>query len=614
MMLIVASLLLAGAATARAGAAAPGEDEPVTVRAEVSADRTYIGDPVLLRIVVDGSSAPQPPVLPEMPGLVAEFLGGHDASSHSVFIVNGRRTEQSSRRYIFQYRLTPTRGGVLKVPAIGVVVGGRTLTTAPLTVAALEPRQTDDFRLTLSLAKKEAYVGEPVRATITWFISKNVRNHSFTLPTGGAIDVYAAPDPRPAGGAGGQDSPYVEVPFPEGAAVGVKGMAEVDGRTFLTLTIERILVPREAGTATVGPARAAFDAVVGQRRASFFDSPFDDRAITERTVIASEAATLTVKALPAEGRPADFTGLVGSYSVEASASPTSVSVGDPITLTVTVRGPDPMGLVQPLAPSQQRDLAAAFKWPSETVFPRTGPGTAQFTYTIRPRSDRVTEIPPVRVPYFDTAAREYRVAASGAIPLTVRPAAQATVGLPEAEPAAEESRPGGIAPIRRQVPMAREDVGLGDAAASPGWLAAVAGPPVVYLAAAGAAALRRRAMRDPLARRRRMAHRRAARALAQASRLPEDLVAAAVSAAVRRCVADLSGRPESGLTAEECVALVEPADAGAARRLGALLKECESARFAPGGARATGAGLIDAARRLLADVPAIVPGAGKEAA
>ena len=42
--------------------------------------------------------------------------------------------------------------------------------------------------------------------------------------------------------------------------------------------------------------------------------------------------------MPEADKPAEFYGLVGQYTIAASAAPTKVNVGDPITLTIRIGG------------------------------------------------------------------------------------------------------------------------------------------------------------------------------------------------------------------------------------------------------------------------------------
>mgnify|MGYP001039917717 CR=1 FL=1 len=54
----------------------------------------------------------------------------------------------------------------------------------------------------------------------------------------------------------------------------------------------------------------------------------------------------------------EFAGWVGRFQVEASASPTEVSIGDPVTLAVSVSGPEYLDNVE-LPALARSDLVAA---------------------------------------------------------------------------------------------------------------------------------------------------------------------------------------------------------------------------------------------------------------
>ena len=69
---------------------------------------------------------------------------------------------------------------------------------------------------------------------------------------------------------------------------------------------------------------------------SFFNDPFFSsgrpRAVT------SEALELKVLPLPQQGRPADFSGLVGRYQLESNLEPKQVKAGESATFTVELKG------------------------------------------------------------------------------------------------------------------------------------------------------------------------------------------------------------------------------------------------------------------------------------
>ena len=54
--------------------------------------------------------------------------------------------------------------------------------------------------------------------------------------------------------------------------------------------------------------------------------------------VTSPAQELTVRELPAEGRPADFHGAIGTFSIASDVSPAKADVGDPLTLRMRVTG------------------------------------------------------------------------------------------------------------------------------------------------------------------------------------------------------------------------------------------------------------------------------------
>jgi hypothetical protein len=138
-------------------------------------------------------------------------------------------------------------------------------------------------------------------------------------------------------------------------------------------------------------------------------------------MVKSDPLELTVLPLPNEGKPAQFYGLVGQYTIEASATPTEVSVGDPITLTITVGGATYLKPVRWPALGQVPELAANFKIPSQKASPTVTGGVKVFTQTIRANNDEVTEIPSIPLAYFDARTGKYATAETKPIELDVAP-------------------------------------------------------------------------------------------------------------------------------------------------------------------------------------------------
>jgi hypothetical protein len=75
----------------------------------------------------------------------------------------------------------------------------------------------------------------------------------------------------------------------------------------------------------------------GARYPGYFNNDFFDEDVSgeyQRFLIRSSPLTLRVQPLPENGRPADFHGIIGKFRAEATVDPTSIGVGQPVTLTL----------------------------------------------------------------------------------------------------------------------------------------------------------------------------------------------------------------------------------------------------------------------------------------
>lgn len=551
----------------------------------VSKDSVDLGDSFILQVTVDGSTSAQEPTLPASDAYKAEFLGGRDESSRSVFTINGRRSESNTMRYVMQWRITPLKAGRSAVEAFSVKVGTQSLSVPRTEFSASEPGANPNFQLVLEPVKTDVYVGEPVRMRLVWTLGRNVKSASFSGPDGGQEFDVVPMDPRPPGSRGNpqNNDPYRIVPFLDSQIVISRSQVTRDEQTLLAFTAELVITPRRTGKLEVGPYRVAFDEVVGQKQRSFFDSPFDDLSQTRRSVVASEAVMLDVKALPTEGRPADFSGLIGTYSLEAAAGNSEANVGDPIALTLTIRGPEPLNSLKAPALESQPEMASKFKpapegWESADS---AVAGQRVFTTTIRPKSDSVTEVPAIRLPYFDVKTGMYDVALSKRIPLKVHAVKEVTL--------ADALRPGGGG---LQLPAATAPVKLTDAnvgiganteslsalrdqrvsllavVRSPGGVAFLVAPPAA-LAFAAVLAHRRR-VRDPLIAARRAAVAEARRRVGGAGTVAE------VAVALRRGLSPYVGLGPESVTSRDVAGHFGPE---MSRRIAELLGDLESAEF-----------------------------------
>lgn len=589
---------------------ARGQD--VSVRAEIEADRVFVGESFLYAIVVTGDGT-EPGVVrfPDVPGLTVEELPPERSSSYSMRIVNGRRTETESRTTVLRWRLTPTRAGDFEIPGIGVEVAGKIYVAERAFVQATPPMETEDVRLRIETSRTSPFVGERVRTRFTMLIAgREARDLRFAVPEGdGALEFVPAPQANVsqidlrAGRA-------VQVTINGRPTVGLVGSEVVEGREFTTLTFDVIMTARRAGAGSLGPATVAMDVVVARRRTN--DLLLMSRPVTERLVVPSNAIALSVRALPTEGRPSGFNGLVGAYKVDVGATPTTVSVGDPITLTIAVRGPEPIEDAPMPDLEGHEELTSGFKLAAGGSPPRIEGGAKTIERVVRARSADVERVPPLGFWTFDPQQEAYVRAESRPVPVRVSPTSQFTLadGFDEEPPAPLESASAGLAANRVGARLlASQGFDLGEQMRRPLALAAFGAPAALGIGASALAVFRRRAQAAGPKSAARGSLRRALADLAAVTEPGHVSSAEEVSRIVRRYVGERLHRPTAGLTASDCAGLLRGAGVSEAGAVEELLHRCDLARF--GGDAGEAARLRDEARALLGRVESAVAARGR---
>jgi len=383
----------------------------VSANVAVSKQQVVVGEPFRYRIQINNAQRVDPPDLAaQVTNLIVEFLNiGHNDSSQ-ITIINGRRSESNSREHLIDFQLTALQEGTVVIPAVEVQADGRTLRTQAVPIQVTAPPPNDSFFLTTKLSKNTGYVGEALTLTTTFYFDQQIRDVKYVMPLLALDSLDTVPMP--------QDQAEFSIPINGETVHARQGQASRDGETFVTLTFQHALIPRRAGTLELPRSFVSAEAPSGRtiRRNTLFGR---NRQEYTTVVSAAPAQTLTVNPLPEEGKPVNFSGLVGSFQLSASASPTSVNVGDPITLIVAIGGPEYLDKVNLPPLESQTLLAKDFRIPEEMAPGVVEGKTKRFTQTIRAQSADITEIPPLTLSYFDVNTGRYETIQSEPIPLTV---------------------------------------------------------------------------------------------------------------------------------------------------------------------------------------------------
>lgn len=573
-----------------AAASLVNAQESPKITALIEKEAVAVGEPFVFELQiehVDEADVPDLSLLSD--DFTVEFAGSRRNNSANISIINGRTTRVISRQYIIDFRLTAKRTGRIEIPAISVTAEGKTLTTQPLVVVASPPEPVKGFKLTTTLSKTTCYVGEPIAMTTTFYVGSRVSGPTFTMPVLSAPEFFCEPlilqQPN---------TEHFQLTIDGKTIYAEPGNARLDGNDISTVSFEHVLVPKSAGELTIPAATVSGQIAAGRRRSSmsFFGAVDDLKAM----VVQSEPVTLSVKPVPEEGKPDNFSGLIGAFTMSTSASPTEVNVGDPITLTIAVEGSFYLRHFELPSLQRQPALAEQFRIPDEMA-----PGQAEnnrkiFTQTIRAQSPDVVEIPPIELAYFDTATGRYELARSKPIPLKVRAAQVVTASdaegfRPQSETVEHVAINDGIAhnftePDALDPQHFGPDVWMRSLSS---WLLLLM-PPLAWSVLAGARFLRRLGGLRPKARARKLARSQLTIALSA-----EGLDAGKLLQALRAYLAAKLDLRAGALTLRD---VEQPLRAQGAkedtlRLLKGIFDECDACHYAGGGGGTTSAGIAE---------------------
>ena len=172
------------------------------------------------------------------------------------------------------------------------------------------------------------------------------------------------------------------------------GPLESGANLFLTRCT---VVPLRSGTLVIPPITARLQDLVGRSR----------------------PLRLSVEPPPAAGRPAEFLGGVGPFSLEAEIDAPAVRVGEELIYRIRVAGPAAWGTRD--RPDLTRTAALAIA-PRLEPLPdefTPVPPTRTFAYRLRPTRAGSAVLPPVRIAAFDPQLQIYITKATRGLPVSV---------------------------------------------------------------------------------------------------------------------------------------------------------------------------------------------------
>jgi hypothetical protein len=339
------------------------------------------------------------------------------------------------------YHVHVRRTGTIVIPPFTVTANGETITTKPLDLHVSPARNQDYVRLAMSLSEPRPVVGQEAHVYVDVLVRREeVHYQNQTYPHLPLSGVHISLPPL---GESGLEPvrPLVELMKEHAPAQGHRGYRvnhlpgeavfdkePAGARLQPNWYRRRFEIPvrfNQIGTFSLPGA-----GVAGEVLAAGQSSGRKTAMRREAFTALSEPLTWEVRALPA-GQPRDFSGNIGALKVTATASHTKMTAGTPFTLTVRLEGEGYLPRSGSVEPGNKPEFASRFRVlpNAERVLSDT---LRETTFTLRPLSPDVKEVPPLSVPYFDTKTDQFRTAKSTAIALEVADAANVASEIPPA--------------------------------------------------------------------------------------------------------------------------------------------------------------------------------------
>lgn len=547
-------------------------------------EEAYEGTPIQVIVEVNDAARVSPPTVPEIKG--ASVRVTERGRQSRTEIISGRM--RSSTTVTYAVEIIPEKPGALEIPAIEVMVDGSPVRSQPKVLEVKRSDAGDLLSAEIFGQPPEVMIGQPLELVLRIAI-KPYRD--VTHGTLNEAQMWQLVDL--AASEWGIFEPEITELRQRNAAPRSQQEVRAGERLFV-YEVSRRTWPPKAGAPDVGTIRVRMTYPLALREVQSF---FLDRQLTitqsRPLAVTAIASGIEVLPLPEAGRPASFSGAVGSYSISVTAKPTSVGVGDPVTLTLAITdlaGGANLETLQPPALANDPALTKDFRVPSEAISGVVAGSTKRFTVTVRPLRAGTSAIPPIEFGSFDPKSRSYVTARSQPVPITVSPSSQLDLSRIVSAGGAEQQQPamdpttltavegGLVANLPIDADMLSDDRPSMGAAA----VAGLAMPPAVAAMAMAWRANRRRHERDGSLARRSAARRTADRRLRDAND------ASALAGAVTGFVEDATGRPSGTVTRGDIEATLAAAGADATlrERVRGFLTGCERARYAGGGGNA----------------------------
>ena len=321
--------------------------------------------------------------------------------------VNGK----SSFNKTYSYFLLPTQKGNIVIRQASIDIRGQIYKTSPVkitvTAAVEQPRDPNDsqvsaddsLHLVAEISNTNPYINEPITVVYKIYFSYNI-----------GITNWRELDKPKYNDFWSQNIDIKQLVAEEGKYKGEK-------YRFVTLR-KTVLYPQKSGKLVIEPLSLDVDVQLPSNRRNIFGQVL---LVEDHKRVSAGAKTISVKALPESGKPADFSGAVGRFVFKVTPSKTNLKSGESLDLDVSVSGTGNLKLFtlpKPIVPTALEMYDPVHN--EQVSTPLSGmTGKISDKYAIIPQYKGKYPIKPMVFTYFDLGSRSYKTITSPEIMVNV---------------------------------------------------------------------------------------------------------------------------------------------------------------------------------------------------
>ncbi len=321
--------------------------------------------------------------------------------SSSTSIINGTMTKSVTLTYQF----APKRTGKITIDPVSVTDEGKVYKSDPLTVNVFEQgsaaNNSRDMFIVAEISSKNVFVGEMVRLDLVLYIKPEIRLSAPSVKTEPKFTGFVKEN--------------IEIPQEK-----LRTLVQTiyKGTKYNTLPLRSYwLTPTSSGEKVIESVSVNVPVEVRTKKKNrgFFNDPFFDDDVfsgfssyQDKTVLSDEL-NLTVTSLPEQGKPSDFSGAVGTFSIMSSLDRDSVSVNEGVSLKIVISGTGNLSDIRDLNLKFPRDFEVYD--PKRTVSlnqDNKKNGKITFEYLLLARNPGKHALKDISFPYFDLKEKKYR--------------------------------------------------------------------------------------------------------------------------------------------------------------------------------------------------------------